>query len=295
MASRMFCSFFAPNPGSFAAKTEHAVYKALGMQYIEPELREDRGEVQAALTDKLPDLVLYDSLEGDLQVQTDWTDGKHSIEEMAKAAKQHGLSYIAITDHTRDLAMVGGSDEKKLLRQMAEIDRVQRKISGIKIFKGAEVNVQKDGSLDITDEVLAKLDVVGAAVHSNFKMKRADMTKRIVRAMENPNVDILFHPTGRRLLKREAYDVDMDKIIATAKKTRTILEANGSSRMDLNDVNIAKAVEAKAKIVVNSDAHNKTHFEFLRFGIAQAKRGWATTRDVVNTLPAKQLLASFKH
>ena len=277
-----------------ASETEQAVYKALGMQYPEPELREDQGELEAAFKGSLPRIIPYDSLRGDLQVQTNWTDGKHSIEEMAKEAKKQGLQYIAITDHTRDLAMTGGSDEKKLVRQMAEIDRVQKKISGIKILKGAEVNVRKDGSLDIADQALAKLDVVGASVHSNFKMTRRDMTKRIMRAMENPNVDILFHPTGRRVLRREAYDVDMDKVIAKAKNTGTILEANGSSRMDLNDINIAKAVRAKAKIIINSDAHDKSHFAFLRFGIAQAKRGWAKKSDVVNTLSVQQFLASLK-
>ena len=278
-----------------ACKTEKAVYKALGMQEPEPELREDRGEVEAAFKGSLPRIVAYDSLRGDLQVQTNWTDGKHSIEEMAKEAKKQGLEYIAITDHTRDLAMVGGADERKLMAQMAEIDKVQKKVSGIKILKGAEVNIRKDGTLDIEDKVLAKLDVVGVAVHSYFKMARKDMTKRIIQAMENPNVDILFHPTGRRLLLRQEYDIDMDKIIATAKKTGTILEANASSRMDLSDINIKKAVEAKAKLAINSDAHAKSHFAFLQFGIAQARRGWAKESDVVNTLPLKQLRAFFKH
>ncbi|MCH8244624.1 PHP domain-containing protein, partial [Patescibacteria group bacterium] len=274
---------------------EKSVYEALGMQYIEPELREDQGEIEAALKGNLPNLISYDALKGDLQVQTNWTDGKHSIEEMAKEAKKQGLLYIAITDHTRDLAMVGGADEKKLLAQMAEIDKVQKKISGIKILKGAEVNIRKDGTLDIEDKVLSKLDVVGVSVHSYFKLSRKDMTERIIRAMENPNVDILFHPTGKRLPLRQEYDIDMDKIIAAAKKTGTILEANASSRMDLTDINIKKAVYAGVKLVINSDAHDKSHFAFLKFGIAQARRGWAKESDVVNTLPVKQLLASFKH
>ncbi|MDP4007188.1 MAG: DNA polymerase/3'-5' exonuclease PolX [bacterium] len=277
-----------------ACATEEAVYKALGMQYPAPELREDRGEVEAALARKLPKLLPYDSLKGDLQVQTNWTDGKHSIEEMAKEAKRRGLQYIAITDHTRDLAMVGGADEKKLQRQMTEIDKIQKKIPGITILKGAEVNIRKDGTLDIADEVLLKLDVVGASVHSLFGMSKKDMTKRIVRAMENPNVDILFHPTGRRLLRRESYKVDMDTIIATAKKTGTILEANASSRMDLSDVNIAKVIKAGIKISIDSDAHDKSHFEFLKFGIAQARRAWAKASDVVNTKDVKQFLISLK-
>ena len=278
-----------------ACETEEAIYKALGMKYIEPELREDQGEVKAALKGNLPNLIMYDVLKGDLQVQTNWTDGKHSIEEMAKEAKKQGLQYIAITDHTRDLAVTRGADEKKLLRQMTEIGRVQKKISGIKILKGAEVNIRKDGSLDIEDKVLLKLDVVGVSVHSYFKLSRKDMTERIIRAMKNPNVDILFHPTGKRLPLRQEYDIDMDKIIAAAKKTGTILEVNASSRMDLSDINIKRAVCAGVKLVINSDAHDKSHFAFLKFGIAQARRGWSKESDVVNTLPVKQLLASLKH
>jgi len=278
-----------------ASATEEAVYQALGMQTPEPELREDQGEVEAALKGNLPNLIAYNAVKGDLQVQTNWTDGKHSIEEMAQEAKKQGLEYIAITDHTRDLGMVGGLDEKKLLLHMKEIDRVQKKIPGIKLLKGAEVNIRKDGTLDIEDKVLAKLDVVGVSVHSNFKMSKRDMTERIVRAMQNPYVDILFHPTGRILKKRDAYEVDMSKIIKEAKKTKVVLEINGSSRMDLKDIYIRQAVEAEVKMVIDSDAHHKDHFEFLKYGIAQARKGWAQESDVLNTLPLKQLLAFFKH
>ena len=278
-----------------ACKTEHAVYKALGMQYPEPELREDQGEVEVALMGRLPKLISYDSVKGDLQVQTNWTDGKHSIEEMAKEAKKQGLEYIAITDHTRDLTMVGGVDEKKLTAQMTEIDKIQKKVTGIKILKGAEVNIRKDGTLDIANELLRKLDVVGVSVHSNFKMTKKDMTERIVRAMQNPHVDILFHPTGRVLLKRKAYEVDIDRIILEAKRTGTILEINASVRTDLKDVYIAKAVQAGVKLVIDSDAHHKEHFQFLKFGIAQARRGWATESDVINTKSVKQFLSSLKN
>ena len=274
--------------------TEKAVYKALGMQYIEPELREDQGEIEAALKGNLPNLILYNALKGDLQVQTNWTDGKHSIEEMAKEAKKQGLEYIAITDHTTDLGVASGLDEKKLLLHAKEIDKVQKKISSIKILKGAEVNIRKDGTLDIANEALSKLDVVGVSVHSHFKMSKKDMTQRIVYAMQNPHVDILFHPTGRVVKKRDAYEVDMDKIITAAKKTGTILEVNGSSRMDLNDTHIKKAVQARVKLIINSDAHHKDHFQFLKYGIAQARRGWATKADVINTKGVKEFLASLK-
>ncbi|MCH8986626.1 DNA polymerase/3'-5' exonuclease PolX [Patescibacteria group bacterium] len=267
-----------------ACKTEADVYKALGMAYIEPELREDKGEIEAALKDKLPKVIPYDALQGDLQIQTDWTDGKHSIETMAKEAKRFGLKYIAITDHTQSLAMTRGSDEKKLLRQMIEIDKVQKKVPGIKILKGAEVDIKKDGILDIEDNVLAKLDMVGVSVHSNFKMPKEAMTKRIVRAMRNPHVDMLFHPTGRLIHKREAYEVDVDRIIEEAKNSNIILEANASpSRLDLKDTDIKKTVEAGVRLAINSDAHHKDHYEFLRYGIAQARRGWAEAKDIVNT------------
>lgn len=214
---------------------------------------------------------------------------------MAREAKKQGLSYIAITDHTKDLAMTGGSDEKKLLRQMAEIDRVNKKLSGIQVLKGAEVNIRKDGTLDISDEVLAKLDVVGAAVHSSFKMSKKDMTERILRAMRNPHVDILFHPTGRSMPKRDSYDVDIDALIQTAKQTGTILEINAQPRrLDLKDIHIRKAKEAGVRMVIDSDAHSVEHLQYLRYGIAQARRGWAEKKDIVNTLPLEKFLSLLK-
>ncbi len=289
-----------------ACKTEEDVYKVLGMPYIEPELREDQGEIEAALRQAqgkfpgLPKLIPYNSLKGDLQIQTDWTDGENSILEMAQAAKQQGLEYIAITDHTKDLAMTGGSDEKKLLLQMAEIDRINSKfksqISKFTILKGAEVNIRKDGTLDIADEVLSQLDVVGASVHSNFKMTEKDMTKRITRAMNNPHVDILFHPTGRSMPKRDAYNVDMDAVIKEAKKTGTVLEINAQPRrLDLKDIYIRQAKEAGVNMVIDSDAHSVEHLRFLKYGIAQARRGWAEAKDVVNTLPLEKCLELFKN
>ena len=285
-----------------ACKTEEDVYKALGLPYIEPELREDTGEIEIALKNLLPNLIPYGSLQGDLQIQSDWTDGKNSIEEMAREAKKQGLSYIAITDHTKDLAMTGGSDEKKLLRQMVEIDRINSLPAGdvpkgqkFRILKGAEVNIRKDGTLDIGDEVLSKLDVVGAAVHSNFKMSIKDMTDRIVRAMRKSHVDILLHPTGRSMPKRDSYDIDIDAIIQEAKQTGTILEVNAQPRrLDLKDIHIKKAVEAGIKMVIDSDAHSTEHLRFLKFGIAQARRGWAQKTDIVNTLPLDKFLQTLK-
>ncbi len=278
-----------------ASKTEEDVYKKLGMDWIPPELRENKGEIEAALEGKLPNLVGYDDIKGDLQVQTDWTDGKNSIEEMARAAKELGHEYILVTDHTKSLAMTGGSDEKRLVKQMAEIDKIQKKVPGIKILKGAEVNIMPDGTLDINDETLAKLDVVGAAVHSKFNMSEKDMTARIKRAMENPNVDIIFHPTGRLIQKREAYKVDMDELLKTAKKTKTVMEIDSfPNRLDLKDEYIRKAVNLGVKLSIDTDAHAIPHLAFLRYGIAQARRGWAEKSDVINTHSWQEMLKMLK-
>jgi len=280
-------------------KTEEELYEKLGLSYIEPELREMAGEIDAARDGKLPKIIKYDDLKGDLQVQTDWTDGAHSIEEMAEAAKEAGLSYIAITDHTKSLAMTGGADEEKLRRQIKEVDainaRFEKKGFDFKILKGAEVNIKKDGSLDIDDETLALLDCVGAAVHSHFKLSIKEQTARVIRAMENPHVDIIFHPTGRLINKRRPIELDMAKIIEAAKKTGTVLEIDAyPDRLDLNDEYIRKCVDAGVKMSIDSDAHAKAHFAVLEYGIAQARRGWAEKKDIINTMSASKLLEELK-
>lgn len=278
-----------------AGKTEEEIYKVLDLSFIPPEIREDQGEIEAAKKGEIPDLVGYQDLRGDLQIQTTWTDGANSIEEMAEEARRLGLEYIAITDHTKGLAMTGGSDEKKLLRQMATIEKINRSLKGITVLKGAEVNINKDGSLDIKNEVLAELDVVGIAVHSHFNLPRREMTERIKRAMRNPHADILFHPTGRVIQKREPYDVDMDEIIRTAKETGTVLEVDAyPNRLDLKDEHVRKAIEAGVKLVIDSDAHSVNHMRFLEFGVAQARRGWARKNDILNTLPEKDFIRSLK-
>ena len=288
-----------------ASKTEEEVYKKLGMDWIPPEIRNNTGEIEAALEGKLPHLIGYDDIKGDLQVQTDWTDGKNSIEEMAKAAQELGHEYILITDHTKSLAMTGGSDEKRLIKQMAAIDELNSKFSAkggsasggkvFKILKGAEVNIRPDGTLDIDDETLAKLDVVGAAVHSRFNMSEKDMTARIKRAMENPNVDIIFHPTGRLIQKREAYKVDMDELFKIAKKTKTVMEIDAfPDRLDLKDEYVRKAVAIGVKLSIDTDAHSTAHLKFLRYGIAQARRGWAEKKDIINAHSLEQMLKMLK-
>ena len=279
-----------------AGRTEEDVYARLGLAWIPPELREDQGEIDAAASGRLPRLVDPAELRGDLQTQTDWTDGAHSIEAMARAAREIGLEYIAITDHTVSLAMTRGADAEKLARQMREIDRLNAKLDGIRILKGAEVNIDREGALDIPDDALAALEVVGIAVHSHFDLDRRAMTERIVRAMRNPHADILFHPTGRKLQKRPAYELDIEAVIATARETGTVLEVDGyPDRADLHGEHVRRAIADGVPIVIDSDAHDVRHLAFpRRYGIDQARRGWATAADVLNTRPVDAFLAALK-
>lgn len=287
---------FDKHDKQIAGNTEECVYEKLGLKWMPPELRENTGEIEAAMKNKLPKLIEYDSLKGDLQIQTKWTDGANSIKEMGEEAKKLGLEYIAITDHTKRNAFVGGLDEEKIRRQMKEIEKVTENITGIRILSGSEVDILKNGKLDISDDVLEDLDVVGASVHSSFNLPKTEQTERIIKAMENENVDILFHPTGRLIQEREPYDVDIEKIIQTAKDTGTILEINAfPNRLDLKDEHIKLAVKAGVKFSIDSDAHNVNQMHYLEFGIAQARRGWAETKDVVNTRNVKEFLKMIKH
>jgi len=282
-----------------AGRTEEELYKALGLRYIEPELREMRGEIKASKSGKLPDLIGYEDLRGDLQVQSNWTDGAHSIEEMAKAAMAMGLEYIAITDHTKRLAMTHGLDEKRIQKQWQGIDKINKGFRvrglGFRILKGTECDILKDGSMDLPDKILAKCDVVGASVHSLFNLSKKDQTQRIKRAMSNSNVDIIFHPTGRVINKRDAYDIDMEEIIKHAKKTKTILEINAfPDRADLKDEYIKKCVEMGVKMAIDSDAHSIDHLKYLEYGIAQARRGWAEKKNIINAWPLEKMLNLLK-
>ncbi|MCI0442738.1 DNA polymerase/3'-5' exonuclease PolX [bacterium] len=282
-----------------AGKTEQEIYHALGLEFIEPEMRENCGEIKLAKEKRLPKLIDYGDLKGDLQVQTNWTDGEHSMEEMALAAEKQGLEYIVITDHTQSLAMMG-SDQMKLMKQMKEIDNLNKKLQKeghkIQVLKGAEVNIMKDGTLDMPDEILGQLDVVGAAVHSFMHLPREEQTKRVLKAMENPNVDILFHPTSRKILARDPIDVDMEAVIDCAKRTDTVLEIDAHpERLDLRDEWIRRSLEAGVKLSIDSDAHSVSHFRHLELGIAQARRGWATKKDIVNTKPVKEFLSLLKN
>jgi len=282
-----------------AGKTEEELYKKFGLDYIEPELREMTGELKAAKKNILPNLIGYDDLRGDLQVQSDWTDGANSIEEMAQAAMKLGLEYIAITDHTKRLAMTRGLDEKRIKKQWQTIDEINRKLKAkslkFKVLKGTECDILKDGTMDLPDEILAKCDIVGASVHSLFNLSRKDQTERIRRAMSNPQVDIIFHPTGRIINKREAYEVDVEELIKQAKKTKTAMEINAyPDRADLKDEYIRKCVEAGVKMAIDSDAHSVSHFQYLEFGIAQARRGWAEKKDIINAFDIDRMLFMLK-
>jgi len=275
-------------------ETEEEIYNKLGMDTPPVEIRIGGDELEAAVKHKLPTLIPYGSVRGDLQVQTDWTDGVATIEDMAREAKKYGLDYIAITDHTKSLAFIGGMDEKAAAKQGKEIDMLNdlRSKLNARILKGAEVDIHADGTLDLTDRALSELDFVGIAVHSHFQMSQAEMTKRIVKAMSNPNVDCLFHPTGRLIGKREAYALDMAAIIAAAKKFRVALEIDAfPDRSDLKDLHVRMAVDAGVPLLIDTDAHAPEHFGFIPLGEAVARRGWAAKNDVVNTKTLKEFKA----
>ncbi|HTY40127.1 MAG TPA: DNA polymerase/3'-5' exonuclease PolX [Candidatus Paceibacterota bacterium] len=275
---------------TIAGRTEEEIYKKLGLAYIEPEMREATGELEAARAGNLPKLIGYDDLQGDLQTQSDWTDGRDTIEALARGAAARGLRYIAITDHTRSVTIANGLDEKCLVKQLAEIDRVNKALKGkITVLKGTECDIREDGTLDLSDKVLAQLDVVGVAIHYHTKLSRRDQTERIKRAFENQYVDIFFHPTGRIVNRRPSYDVDFAAVIAEAKHRGVVLEVNASERLDLRDEHVRAAVQASVKLAIDSDAHAVGHFDNLEFGIAQARRGWAEKKDVINAWPLEKM------
>lgn len=271
-------------------KKEENIYQALGLPWIPPEIREGQGEINAAREGRLPDLVGYDDVKGDLQVQTDWTDGAASIEEMAKEARKRGLSYIAVTDHTKALAMTGGLDEKRLAEQGKEIDALNAKTKGFRILKSTECDILKDGRLDVDDAALKALDLVCVSVHSFFALSESVQTERIIRAFKHPLVNVFLHPTGRIVNAREPYALDFPRVLRAAKEYGVALEVNGSHRLDLRDAHVREAVGTGVKLVIDSDSHSPAEYDFLKFGIAQARRGWATKADVLNTKPVEAFL-----
>ena len=288
-----------------AGKNEEEVYQVLGMECPPPEIRENRGEIEAAIRQAqgkpkgLPELVELKDIRGDLHTHSEWDGGENSIEDLAKEAMGQGYEYIGIADHTKFLKIEHGLDERQLAQQRREIDKLNAKyqISNIefRILQGAETNILNDGLIDIKDEALSKLDYAIAGVHSSFKMPKDKMTERIIRAMKNPHIKIISHPTGRILKRRDEYQIDIEKILRAAKVTKTILEINAHpERLDLNDLNIKGAIELEVKLVINTDSHQKDQLRFMDYGIFQARRGWAEKKDIINTNPLKQLLKFFK-
>ena len=274
---------------------EAEVYRTLSLQWMPPELREDRGEVEAARLGQLPTLVQRQDLRGDLHVHSNWSDGVNTVEELARAAAEQGYEYLAISDHTQSLSIANGQNWERVLAQRQEIARVQEHNPKVRLLQAAEVEIKADGSLDFPDEWLAQLDLVIASIHSGLRKEEEQITGRVVQAMRNPHVDIIGHPSGRLLGQREASAVNLETVIRVAAETGTILEVNSMpNRLDLDDIHIRKAVEAGVKLAVNSDAHSTGGLQTILYGIATARRGWAQPQDIVNTWPQGKLLAFLK-
>jgi DNA polymerase (family 10) len=279
-----------------AGKTEDEIYAKLNLDYIPPELRENLGEINEAEKHALPTLLTQEDLQGDVHMHTVETDGRNTIEEMAEAAKARGYKYMAITDHSKNLAFANGLDDKRAVEHIARIRAANEKIDGIKIFAGIEVDILADGDLDLSDDVLAQMDIVIASVHSVFNQEPAKMTERLLKAISNPNTSLIGHPTGRIQLRRDAYQFDMDAVLTAAAKNKVAMELNSyPDRLDLNDVHLRQAKQRGVKIVINTDSHHTSHMEKIRYGILQARRAWLTASDVLNTLPVESFARAMKH
>jgi DNA polymerase (family X) len=277
-----------------AGKTEEEVYRKVDLPYIEPELRENRGEIEAAQRGRLPKLITLEDIRGDLHSHTRVTDGRNTLEEMAQAAKERCYEYLAITNHSQRVTMTHGLDAKGLRKEIEKIDQFNDNSKGIRVLKAIEVDILEDGTLDLPKEVLQELDVTVCAVHYHRNMSRREMTERIIRAMDNPHFHILGHPTGRLIGKREPYEVDMEKILEAAQKNRCFLELDSQpDRLDLSDVYCKRAKEMGVKIAISTDAHSVAELDYLRFGIGQARRGWLAADDVLNTRTWPQLKKLF--
>ncbi len=273
-----------------AGLSEEEMYKTMGFSYIEPELRENRGELEAAKEGKLPHLIDLEDIRGDLHMHTTYSDGQNSIKEMAEFAKKRGYEYIAITDHSKHLAIVHGMDESRLREQIEEIDKINEILDDITILKSIEVDILEDGSLALPDTVLKELDMVVAGVHDKFNLSSEKQTQRILKAMENPYFSILAHPTGRLINEREAYKVDMNLLFKEVKKRGCFLEINAQpKRLDLNDIYAKSAKEMGIKFAISTDSHNKVSMQYIKYGIFQARRGWIEKKDVINALSLREL------
>jgi len=269
-----------------AGKTEEEIYKTLGLAWIPPELRENLGEIEAAEKGELPELITQGDLKGDVHMHTVATDGKCTIEEMAEAARDRGYEYMAITDHSKNLAFANGLDDKRAIEHIKKIRGAAKKFEGITVFAGIEVDILADGELDLSDSVLEQMDVVVASIHSHFAQERQQTTDRLLRAVANPNVSIIGHPTGRLLLRREGYAFDYEAVFTAAAKAGVAMEHNSyPDRLDLNDLHLRLAKSKGVKFVVNTDSHHTSHLQNMKFGVLQLRRAWLTRHDVLNTLP----------
>jgi DNA polymerase (family 10) len=278
-----------------AGKTEEEIYARLKLDYIPPELRESCGEIEAAAEHRLPDLIAVEHLQGDVHMHTVETDGRCTIEEMAEAARTRGYKYMAITDHSKNLAFANGLDDDRALKHIEKIRQADAQIKGIKIFAGVEVDILADGNLDLSDSVLKEMDLVIASVHSAFNQEAPKMTERLLRAVNNSHVSIIGHPTGRILLRRDAYPFDMEAVLNAAAQNRVAMELNAyPDRLDLCDRHLRMAKERGVKIVINTDSHHTSHMEKIRYGVLQARRAWLTPSDVLNTLPVEKFAQAMK-
>jgi len=279
-----------------AGRTEEEIYARLNLDYIPPEMRENLGEIDLAAERKLPQLIAASDLLGDVHTHTVETDGRNTIEEMAAAARGFGYQYMAITDHSKNLAFANGLDDQRAVAHIQRIREVNDRMEGIKIFAGVEVDILGDGDLDLSDEVLAQMDIVIASVHSLFNQEREKMTERLLKAIHNPNTSILGHPTGRQLLRRDEYPFDMEAVLKAAVNHRVAMELNAyPDRLDLSDIHLRHAKRHGVKIVINTDSHHTSHLSKIRYGVLQARRAWLTKDDVLNTLPADQFAKAMKH
>ena len=278
------------NDKPIAGATEEEIYDKLGLAYVPPELREDRGEIALARKNRLPRLVEFADMRGDLHAHSTWSDGTASIAEMAAAAKARGYEYIAITDHSRRVTVTHGLDPRRLAQQIVEIDRLNERLDGITVLKGIEVDILADGKLDLPDKILSRLDIVVASIHSYFDLTAAAQTERIIRAMDNRYLSILGHPTGRLLGERDPYALDIERIITAACDRGCFLEINSQpERLDLNDIHVQMAKDKGVKLAISTDAHSIETLGYMRFGIDQARRGWLTRDDVINTRSLPEL------
>jgi len=279
-----------------AGKTEQEIYAKLKLDYIPPELRENHGEIDAAEKHSLPTLISVEDLQGDIHMHTVETDGRNTIEEMAEAARAHGYKYMAITEHSKTLAFANGLDDKRAVEHIKRIRKAAETIDGIKIFAGIEVDILADGVLDLSDSVLEQMDIVIASVHSHFNQTPLEMTDRLLKAIDNPNTSLIGHPTGRILLRRDAYDFDLDAVLRAAAQKKVAMELNAyPDRLDLCDRHLRRAKELGVKIVINTDSHHTTHMDKIRYGVVQARRAWLTKDDVLNTLPPEKFGKAMKH